>query len=168
MLSGCVLLSGSAWGAAIEGIVKDANGRPITGADVRIEGRSNNSWNKVVKTDAKGRYVSSGLPAGTYRVTLLVDGSVKASINNTTVQSDRSTQLNFDLKPATASKSSASGKKGKHMVWIPSRTGSHMGGNWVEVGDNVTPTEPGGDRVETASAEAMRKIQQRQTNAAGR
>ena len=26
-------------------------------------------------------------------------------------------------------------KKGKHMVWVPSGTGSHIGGSWVEVDD---------------------------------
>jgi hypothetical protein len=170
VLSGSILLSTSAWAgtSAIEGIVKDAKGHPIAGADIRIEARAGSSLNKVVKTDAKGHYISSGLPAGTYRVTLLVGGSVKTAINNTSVQGGKSTQLNFDLKPATASKAASSGKKGKHMVWMPSGTGTHMGGNWVEVDDTGAANQSGADRVETASGEAMRKIQQRQTNATGR
>jgi hypothetical protein len=164
LLFGSVLLSGTAWAgtSALEGIVKDPNGRPISGADIRIEGRTDRSWNKTVKTDAKGHYVSSGLPAGTYRVTLIVAGSVKASINNTTVRSGIPAQLNFELKPVAASKTSASPKKEKHMVWVPPRTGSHLGGGWVEVSDNSN--EPGAQNVETVSGEALRKLQQTRAN----
>jgi hypothetical protein len=164
LLFGSVLLSASAWAgtSAIEGIVKDAKGRPVSGADIRIEGKTDSNWNKIVKSDAKGHYVSSGLPAGTYRVTLIVAGSVKASINNATIKSGNPTELNFELKTAAASKTSGSAKKGKHMVWMPARTGSHMGGDWVEVDDNGT--EPGVERVETVNGEALRKLQSRQTN----
>jgi hypothetical protein len=164
LLLGFILLSGSASAgtSTIEGIVKDPNGRPIRGADVRIEAKTDSSWNKVVKTDEKGHYVSSGLPAGTYRVTLVVAGSVKASINNTTTKSGNPTELNFELKSPAASKNSSSGKKGKHFVWVPARTGSHLGGTWVEVDDQGSA--PGAERVETASGEAVRKLQSRQTN----
>ena len=168
VLSGLILLSGRAWAqtSALEGVVKDPQGRPISGADVRIETKTDSSWNKVVKTDAKGHYVASGLPAGTYRVTLIVAGSVKASINNATIKSGNPTQLNFELKTAAASKTSVPGKKGKHMVWLPARTGSHLGGNWVEVDDVGVQSKA--DRVETASGEALRKLQSTQTNATDR
>jgi len=36
-------------------------------------------------------------------VTLVVNGAVKTSINNTTVEASESTQLNFDLTQARAS-----------------------------------------------------------------
>jgi hypothetical protein len=41
VLISLVLMSGNAWAGtpALEGIVKDATGRPIKGADVRIEAR---------------------------------------------------------------------------------------------------------------------------------
>jgi hypothetical protein len=165
VVCGSVLLSGSAraGASAIEGIVKDPNGRPISGADIRIEAKSGSSWNKAVKTDTKGHYVSDGLPAGTYQVTLIVAGSVKASINNATIKSGNPTQLNFELKTSSASKASGSAKKGKHMVWIPARTGTHLGGSWVEVDDNGG-AQPGMQHVDTASAEALRKLQSTQTN----
>src|SRR5438105_465788 len=68
--------------SAIEGTVKDANGRPIKAADIRIEAKKQN-FSKVVKSDAKGHYFSDGLASGaTYRISLLVNGAVKASINN--------------------------------------------------------------------------------------
>jgi tRNA A-37 threonylcarbamoyl transferase component Bud32 len=117
--------------ASIEGFVKDAKGEPIKGADVRIESRDGKQVFRTVKTDPKGRYNSQGLQPGGYRVTLLVNGAVKASIMNTQTKGDKPTQLNFDFKPASQAGKTAKG--GKHMVWVPNRTGSHIGGNWIEV-----------------------------------
>ena len=120
--------------ASIQGFVKAAKGEPIKGADVRIESRDGKQVFSTAKTDARGRYISRGLQPGVYRVTLLVDGAVKASITNTQTKANQPTQLNFDLKPASQAGNTAKG--GNHMVWVPARTGSHIGGNWVEVNDN--------------------------------
>jgi 5-hydroxyisourate hydrolase-like protein (transthyretin family) len=156
-LLGLVLCATSAWAAtsSIQGIVKDAKGQPIKGADVRIETKDGSKLIKTVKTDANGRYVSDGLPAGVYRVTLVVNGAVKTSINNTKTKADGPTQLNFDLKPVAASQASAGEKKGKHMVWMPASTGTHTGGRWVEVDD--TSAEPGALNVKRASAEQLQR-----------
>ena len=91
---------------------------------------------KTVKTDANGRYISDGLPAGSYRVTLVVNGAIKASINSTKIESAEPTQLNFDLKSKSASQASAPAKKGTHWVWIPAFPGSCLPGRWVEVDDS--------------------------------
>src|SRR5207249_7017190 len=118
---GLVLCAASAWAgpSSIQGIVNDAKGKPIKGADVRIESKDGKQLFNTVKTDASGRYISQGLPVGVYRVTLVVNGAVKASISNTKTKADRPTQLNFDLKPSSTTQASGSAKKGKHMVWIP-------------------------------------------------
>jgi hypothetical protein len=118
---------------SIQGFVKDAKGEPIKGADVRIESRNGKQVFSSVKTDPKGRYISQGLEAGVYRVTLLVNGAVKASIMNTQTKANQPTQLNFDFKPTSQAGNIAKGRK--HMVWVPNRTGSHLGGAWVEVDD---------------------------------
>ena len=110
------------------------------------------------KTDTKGRYISQGLQPGVYRVALVVNGAVKASITNTKTKADQATQLNFDLKPVAASQASAAGKSGKHKVWVPSNTGSHIGGSWVEVDDSGT-TNAGALNVKRSSAEALRQEQ---------
>ena len=134
-----VLCAATAWAgpSAIQGVVKDAKGQAIKGADVRVESKDGKQQFNTVKTDAKGRYVSEGLPAGVYKVTLMVHGAVKASITNTKTKADQTTQLNFDLKPVPAAQASAEQKKGKHMVWVPAQTGSHIGGRWVEVDDGA-------------------------------
>jgi serine/threonine protein kinase len=133
--------------ASIEGFVKDAKGEPIKGTDVRIESRDGKQVFSTVKTDSKGRYISQGLQPGFYRVTLLVNGAVKASIMNTQTKANQPTQLNFELKPASQAGNIAKG--GKRMVWVPSRTGSHIGGNWVEVDDGGE--EHSGSNIQTYS-----------------
>jgi len=138
-LIGLFVLAFSAWAgtAALEGIVKDATGRPIKGADVRIEAKN---FSKIVKTDASGHYISDGLAVGTYKVTLVVNGSVKASIMNAKTQLGKPTQLNFDLTAKMASV-----KKHTHMVYVHPDTGTLIGGGrWVEVDENGNPVNDAG------------------------
>ena len=87
--------------SVLEGVVKDATGRPIKGADVRIEAKN---FSKILKTDASGHYVTHGLPVGTYKVMLVINGQVKASILDAKTQLDKPTQLNFDLSGKSVEK----------------------------------------------------------------
>src|SRR5215472_13235867 len=87
--------SASAASSVLQGIVKDATGHPIQDADIRIEATNTGRLLTTVKTNVNGRYSLEGLAAGNYRVTLVVNGAVKACINNTTLQPGESTQLNF-------------------------------------------------------------------------
>src|SRR5882724_2007029 len=155
---GLLLCAATAWAgpSAIQGVVKDAKGQAIKGADVQIASKNGKQQFNTVKTDAKGRYISESLPVGIYRVTLVVNGAVKASITNTNTKADQTTQLNFDLKPAPAAQTSAGQKKGKHMVWMPATTGSHTGGRWVEVDDNGS-TDPGALNGQKANAVQLQR-----------
>src|SRR5213080_4575748 len=132
---GLFLCVANAWAgpSSIQGVVTDIKGQPIKGADVRIESKDGKQVFATAKTDGKGRYISQGLQPGVYRVTLMVNGAVKASITNTKTKADQPTQLNFDLK--TTSQAGNIARGGKHVVWMPGRTGTHLGGNWVEVDD---------------------------------
>lgn len=153
---GLIVFTASAWAGnpVIQGIVKDPKGQPVKGADIRIEAKDGGKLFKTVKTDASGHYISEALPAGTYRITLIVNGAVKASINNTKTKLGAPTELNFDLKPGSTSQASGSVKKGKHMVWIPPKTGTHLGGRWVEV-DDADSAEQGSQNVKNVSAEQL-------------
>src|SRR2546423_1702799 len=153
---GALIVAGNLFAApsAVEGFVKDANGRPIAGADVRVEAKNSNS-NRLVKSDAKGYYVFAGLsPGTTYRVTLLINGAVKASINNVLAKIG-TTELNFDLKTKSASGNPLATKKGKHYVYVPAETGSHLGGRWVEVDENGNADSISVNNVERANSEAL-------------
>ncbi|PYL21546.1 MAG: hypothetical protein DMF44_13075 [Verrucomicrobia bacterium] len=159
-LMGFLLCAATAWAgpASIQGVVKDAKGQPIKGADVRVESRDGKQLFNTVKTDGQGHYISQGLKPGVYRVSLVVNGAVKGSIMNTSAKADQATQLNFDLKPTSASQANAGAKSGKHMVWMPPTTGSHTGGRWVEVDDNGA-AGAGALNVKRGNAEAVRQQQ---------
>ncbi len=62
-----VLLKQSNSGYAVSGILLDADGKPLAGVTVTIDG-------KTAVTDANGRYTLSGLAAGTYDLTASKDG----------------------------------------------------------------------------------------------
>jgi hypothetical protein len=156
-LIGFFICAANAWAgpASIQGVVKDAKGQPIKGADVQVASRDGKQLFGTVKTDGKGHYVSPGLKPGVYRVSLVVNGAVKASIMNTNAKADQATQLNFDLKPTTAAQAGTSQNKKKHMVWVPANTGSHMGGRWVEEPDEASAADS--LNVKRASAEQLRR-----------
>ena len=138
-----VTLSASAGSSVLEGVVKDPTGRPIKGADVQIDAKD---FSKIVKTDANGHYVCDGLRVDTYKVTLVINGQVKASILNAKIQLNKPTQLNFGLTGKTAS-----AKKHTHIVWLPPDINRRIGGGrWVEVDDkgNIVGTT-GASNVET-------------------
>ena len=159
-LVGSLICVASAWAgpASIQGVVKDAKGQPVKGADVRVESRDGKQLFNTVKTDAKGHYISQGLKPGVYRVSLVLNGAVKSSIMNTSTKADQATQLNFDLKSAVASPAGAAQAKGKHMVWMPPSTGSHTGGRWVEVDEN-SAAGAGALNVKRGNAETVRQQQ---------
>jgi hypothetical protein len=134
--AGVMLFVASAWAAnsVLQGIVRDAKGHPIPGADIRVEAANTGRLLTTVKTNVNGRYSLEGLAAGNYRVTLVVNGVVKGSINNTTLGPGESTRLNFELKQTRAS---VSVSKGSHRIWVPPFTGSRLPGRWIDVDDST-------------------------------
>jgi Carboxypeptidase regulatory-like domain len=153
--------SASAASSVLQGIVKDAKRHPIQGADIRIEATNTGRLLTTVKTDVYGRYTLEGLVAGNYRVTLVVNGAVKASINNTTLKLGESTQLNFELKQTRAS---VTVTKGKHWVWVPAFTGSRLPSRWVEVDDSggwAAANATANNIVRISAEELQRTVQSR-------
>jgi hypothetical protein len=126
--------------ATLQGMVKDANGHPLSGAEIRIQGSDPNKIGKI-HTDAEGHYAYPALETGTYRVTLLVNGAVKAFIRNVKTKVGETETLNFELQKGVKAKPFATGK---HYVWIPAgeTTGSHLG-TWAEVDDSAKPMPQG-------------------------
>ncbi len=138
---------------ALEGIVKDASGHPIKGADVKIEARTG-TFSKTVKTDARGHYFSDRMALGiSYKVTLIVKGTVKASILNASARSGKPATLNFDLKKDKVATKT-------HLVYVPAQTGTHIGGDrWVEVDDKGRVVNDNVN-VETLKGQAVRQMMQ--------
>ena len=161
ILVGVLLVTFTVWAgtSVLEGVVKDPNGRPVKGADVRIEAKN---FSKVIKTDANGRYVYDGLGVATYKVSLVINGQVKASILDVKTQLNKATRLNFDLTGKTAL-----AKKHTHMVWIPPDINTRIGaGRWVEVDDNGDIVDNTGfNNVEKTRGPAVQEMQIRVSGA---
>ncbi len=155
--------SASAASSVLQGIVKDVNGHPIQGADIRIEATNTGRLLATVKTNVNGRYSLESLAAGNCRVTLVVNGVVKASINNTMLEPGESTHLNFELKQTRAS---VTVTKGTHRIWVPPFTGSRLPGRWIEVDDSISwaGAHLRNDNVVQVSGEELQRIVHNRTD----
>ena len=158
VLFGLISFAATAWAgsAFIQGRVTDAAGQPIKNAEIRIEPRNGGNVLATTRTDASGRYVTSALPIDTYRISLIVNGAMRSSINNTKTRANKPTELNFQLQAASVSQKTTSAKKTKHLVWVPSATGTHMGGRWVEV-DDSGGTAADALNIQKASAQELQR-----------
>ena len=144
--------------ARIQGVVRDSKGAAVAGAEVHIKSKDGSGLEKIVRTDAGGNYGVSNLPVTDYEVVLFIGGQIKASINNTKALADKPTQLDFKLTGQYTANTTP--KKHTHMVYMPSETGSHLGGRWVEVDDNTAGAAAAGtNNVKRLSGEAVRKMQ---------
>jgi tetratricopeptide (TPR) repeat protein len=83
--------------SSLEGDVKDENGQPLKGALVKID-RKDIKGHYQVKTDKKGHYFHTGLPLGTYKVTLEVDGKDVDNVDNVRTSLGDSQPINFNLQ----------------------------------------------------------------------
>jgi tetratricopeptide (TPR) repeat protein len=82
--------------ATVKGVCKDAQGTPITDAQV-VWHNNDNGRTFNLKTNKKGEYFSLGIEPGKYTVTLSKDGKELDKVSNYPVSSDEMT-LDFDIK----------------------------------------------------------------------
>lgn len=82
--------------ATVKGVCRDAQGTPITDAQVTWHNNDNGRTFNL-KTNKKGEYFSLGIEPGKYTVTLTKDGKELDKVTNYPVTSDEKT-LDFDLK----------------------------------------------------------------------
>ena len=95
-----LVVVGPMWSAdhkSIQGNVTGADGKGYAGAEIRVERVDAKAKPIIVSTDAKGVYVLSGLPIGTYQVTAYVDGTARSRVK---VQTSAAgwTKVDFDLR----------------------------------------------------------------------
>ncbi len=87
----------SAQTSAVEGDVKGEDGAPIKGAVIKFDRKDIKGAYKV-NSDKKGHYGHYGLPLGTYKISVEVDGQVRDSIDNVRTRLGDPLTQNFDLK----------------------------------------------------------------------
>jgi Carboxypeptidase regulatory-like domain len=109
--------------APLQGNVLGTDGRPLQGAEVRLEGKDKPSAPIATVTGSNGQYLFAGLAAGVYRLSVLEGGAVKFSAN-IKMRGDKA-RIDLDL-------SSSAPKKIRNYVWVGGRTGSNLPGRWVE------------------------------------
>ena len=80
----------------ITGVVKDANGAVVPGADVTVTSKATGEARKVV-TDDTGAYIVPLLPPGEYQVTITAVNFKKAVYDSVRVAITETTTLNTDL-----------------------------------------------------------------------
>ena len=146
------VFSGAAFGQSFEGTVRGSDGKALKDAEVRVQGKDQKVG--TTKTDIRGHYSYARLSPGVYKVSVVLGGAVKSSVNVQTTTTN--SRIDFDLKPAAA-------EKVKHYVWVPARTGSHMGSGWVEV-DDAGNAAPGALNSQTASGDLAREMLRKSTN----
>lgn len=96
---GVLFLSFASWAqtSSLEGDVKAEDGQPLKGALVKIE-RKDIKGSYKVKTDKKGHFFHAGLPLGTYRLILEVNGRDADSVDNVRTRLGDPTAVHFDLQ----------------------------------------------------------------------
>jgi tetratricopeptide (TPR) repeat protein len=94
-------VSGWAQTAAIEGVVKGPDGKNLPGAQMKID-RLDVRGNYTVKTDKRGHYFYGGLPGGSYKVAVVVDGKERDFQNGVPIKIGETQTLNFDLSKSDA------------------------------------------------------------------
>jgi tetratricopeptide (TPR) repeat protein len=98
-----LLFAGAAFAQTtqIEGVVKGEDGQPLKDALIKIE-RKDIKGNYKVKTKKKGDYLHAGLPLGTYRVSVEVDGKELDSVDNVRPRLGEPMVVDFDLQKIAA------------------------------------------------------------------
>jgi len=98
-----LLFAGAAFAQTtqIEGVVKGEDGQPLKDALIKIE-RKDIKGSYKVKTKKKGDYLHAGLPLGTYKVILEVDGKDVDSVDNVKPKLGDPMVVNFDLQQVKA------------------------------------------------------------------
>jgi len=92
------LFACSAWAqtTTLEGNVKDPSGQPLKGAVIKLE-RTDIKGHYQVKSDKKGHWLYTGLPFGTYDVSVEVDGKAMDKVAGVKSKYGDSTTVDFDL-----------------------------------------------------------------------
>lgn len=97
-ISAALLFSVAGWAQTtqFEGTVKGVDGKTVPGAVIKIE-RTDVKGNYKTKTDKKGHYFYGGLPIGTYKITVEVDGTDRDFMQGVRSKLGDATDISFDL-----------------------------------------------------------------------
>ena len=144
---GLMAASASAQNSSIRGVVKNTDGKPLVGAQIKIERTDAKSRAINTNADSKGNYVANGLPVGTFKVTAYSKTNAK-EIGGITTKSGSAVTVDVNLS------TKSNNKLEKHYVWVKSEIGSMIGGRWEE---DTRANGPGMNATENVGREGARK-----------
>jgi hypothetical protein len=99
------------------------DGRPLRGAEIRLEGKDKPGAPITNITGSRGQYLFRELPAGLYKLSIVKGGAVQFFVN--VKMRGEKARIDFDLRPSTE-------KRIRNYVWVLGRTGSNVPGRWAE------------------------------------
>ena len=102
----------------VQGDVIGQDGKPITGATIKID-RTDIKASYNVKTDKKGHFLYANLPTGVYNITLVVDGKETGSLNGIRPKQGDNDPIVFDLAKAAAAAAASAAKGGPSPSLLP-------------------------------------------------
>ena len=121
-IAGLMVAACAAWAqtGGIEGKVVGADGQPVKGATIKFQ-REDIKGNYKVNTDKKGHYLYVGLPLGTYRVSVELDGKEVDFVDRAENKFGDTTTVDFDLharaqQTAALNKAAETGTLSKDMT----------------------------------------------------
>jgi Tfp pilus assembly protein PilF len=104
-IAGLVIFAASAFAqiSTIEGTVTGLDGKPVVGAVINIH-RTDIRWDAHLKTDKKGHYIHTGVPAGgVFDVSVVIDGKEADKLGNFRSSLGDHPPTDFDLRKTAAS-----------------------------------------------------------------
>jgi tetratricopeptide (TPR) repeat protein len=103
-IAGLVICAASSFAqiTTIEGTVTGLDGKPVVGAVVNIH-RTDVKWDAHLKTDKRGHYIHTGVPLGTFEISVVIDGKEADKLGNVKSAMGDHPPTDFDLRKTAAS-----------------------------------------------------------------
>ena len=90
----------------IQGDVLDTEGKPLQGAQIKLD-RTDIKQSFNVKTDKKGHFLYANLPTGIYNITIIVSGKEMGTMTGVRPRQGDNPPLQFDLSKIAAANAAA-------------------------------------------------------------
>lgn len=159
LIIGATLLSGGAAFAqksTVEAEIRGPDGKTSSGAVVRFERQDKPAAGITSTTGVNGRAAAKNVDAGTYRVLAQLPSGARSE-QIVKAAAGRPVLVKFNMTAPVAGQAATAKKK--IFVWVPTTTGTHMGGHYEEVGAVQAEKGPNGQNIERVNPASIQRPQ---------